>query len=102
MARKSMVVVIRKKNDPDYVKVFTNHEEALAFVGPEYDKQGYRVDAFERKTETYFEPISFDGMAMDKTENGRKLSTTHEDGGDNVISPRTASSRWSEDEDTYE
>ena len=78
MASKLMPTVVTKKNDPTLVKLFTNSEEALAFTGPEYDKKGYIITSFEKKQETYFEPVEFDGMALDQTPSGIAQNGTEE------------------------
>lgn len=75
MAKKQPTIVT-KKGDASFVKMFDTPEQALDFTGPEYDKLGYIVTSFERRQETYFEPVEFDGMVMDQTENGRKLNGT--------------------------
>lgn len=74
-----MVVVVRKKGDPDFVRVFGDVTKALEWVGPEYNKKGWILDCFEKKTETYFESMTADGMALDKTEKGKELNDTRED-----------------------
>jgi hypothetical protein len=58
MARKSLFTVVTNQNDPTFVKMFNSKDEALAFVGPEYDKKGFIVTTFEKKTETFFEVVT--------------------------------------------
>lgn len=57
MARKSTFTVVTRKDDPTYVRMFQKAEEATDWVGPEYDKKGFVVTTFEKKTETVFERV---------------------------------------------
>lgn len=57
MARTSKFTVVTNRNDASIVKMFSKLEEAQAFVGPEYDKKGYVVTTFEKKTETFFSVV---------------------------------------------
>lgn len=81
MARTSTFTVVTKKGDPAFVRLFQKEEDALAWTGPEYDKKGYVVQTFQKKTETYFELVDDhqDGMALDRTETGAKINDTVEE-----------------------
>lgn len=57
MARTSKFTVVTNKNDANFVKMFAKLEEAQAFVGPEYDKKGFVLTTFEKKTETFFSVV---------------------------------------------
>lgn len=80
MARKSTFTVVTKKDDPSYVRMFGKEQEALDFTGPEYDKKGYVLTTFEKKTETFFSVVEpdEDTMAVDETQAGKDNPLTEE------------------------
>jgi len=58
MARpKHQICVITKKDDPKYVKVAASLQESLEITGPEYERDGYVISAFEKVQETYYAPV---------------------------------------------
>lgn len=78
MGRKSTFTVVTKKDDPSYVRMFGKEQEALDFTGPEYDKKGYVLTTFEKKTETFFSVVEPEGMAVDTTQAGQDNALTEE------------------------
>lgn len=68
MGRKpAQFVVVTKKDNPNFIRMFASFNEAIAMTGPEYDKLGYVITNFERKTETYFSKVEVEKPETDDT-----------------------------------